>query len=118
MAMGQGKVEVAGQITHYARYIDWVVTTPLLLLALAFTAMFYVPKDERSKTLLFSLVATDVVMILCGLFADLSESSAARLTWYLCGVGAFGALLYLVWGPLRRVAQESDAELAASTPSW
>jgi bacteriorhodopsin len=113
MAMGQGKVEVAGQITHYARYIDWVVTTPLLLLALAFTAMFYVPKDERSKTLLFSLVATDVVMILCGLFADLSESSTARLTWYLCGVGAFGALLYLVWGPLRRVAQESDAELGS-----
>ena len=29
----QGKIEIAGQITHYARYIDWIVTTPLLLLS-------------------------------------------------------------------------------------
>ena len=111
MANGQGKIEVSGQVTHYARYMDWVVSTPLLLLALAFTAMFYVPKDERSKTLLFGLVAADVVMILCGLFADLSESSTARLLWFVCGVGAFLAVLYVVWGPLRRIAAESDAEL-------
>ncbi len=111
MAMGQGKTEVAGQITHYARYLDWVVSTPLLLLALAFTAMFYTPKHERSITLLFGLVAADVVMIVCGLLADLSESSTARLTWFLCGVGAFVAVLYLLWGPVRRIATNSDAEL-------
>jgi len=35
----QGKLEVAGQLTHYARYVDWMVTTPLLLLALSWTAM-------------------------------------------------------------------------------
>ncbi|RFP66171.1 lactococcin [Hymenobacter lapidiphilus] len=111
MAMGQGKVEVAGQVTHYARYLDWVVSTPLLLLALAFTAMFYTPKRERSITVLFGLVAADVVMILCGLLADLSENSTARLTWFLCGVGAFVAVLYLLWGPLRRLAANSDSEL-------
>ncbi|WP_167852032.1 bacteriorhodopsin [Hymenobacter elongatus] len=111
MALGQGKTQVAGQITHYARYMDWVVSTPLLLLALAFTAMFYVPKDDRSKTLLFGLVAADVVMIVCGLLADLSESSTARLVWYLCGVGAFVAVLSLVWGPVRRIAFDSDPEL-------
>jgi bacteriorhodopsin len=81
--------------------------------ALAFTAMFYVPKDERSKTLIFSLVAADVVMIVCGLFADLSEDSTARLMWYLCGVGAFLGVLYLVWGPLRTIATSSDPELGA-----
>ncbi|GAA4348876.1 bacteriorhodopsin [Hymenobacter saemangeumensis] len=113
MALGQGKTEVAGQVTHYARYADWVVSTPLLLLALAFTAMFYVAKEERSKTLLFGLVAADVVMIVCGLFADLSESSTARLMWFMCGVGAFLGVLYLVWGPLRRIANGSDPELGA-----
>jgi bacteriorhodopsin len=111
LALDQGKVEVAGQTTHYARYADWVVSTPLLLLSLAFTAMFYVPKDERNKTLLFQLVAADVIMIGCGLFADLSETSGARLLWFLCGVGSFLGVLYLIWGPLRRVAQESDAEI-------
>lgn len=113
MALDQGKKEVAGQITHYARYLDWVVSTPLLLMALAFTAMFYVPKKERSITLLFGLVAADVVMIMCGLFADLSESSTARLLWFVCGVGAFLGVLYLIWGPLRSIAANSDPELSA-----
>lgn len=113
MAMGQGKTEVAGQTTHYARYADWVVSTPLLLLALAFTAMFYVPKQKRDTTLLLSLVGADVVMIVCGLLADLSETSAARLTWFLCGVGAFCSVVYLIWGPLRRIAREGGPELAA-----
>jgi len=113
MAMGQGKTEVAGQVTHYARYVDWVVTTPLLLLSLAFTAMYYVPKEQRDTTLLASLAGADVVMIVCGLLADLSESSTARLTWFLCGVGAFFAVIYLIWGPLRRIATESSPELAA-----
>ncbi|NVO31491.1 bacteriorhodopsin [Hymenobacter lapidiphilus] len=113
MALGQGSVEVAGQTTYYARYLDWVVSTPLLLLALGFTAMFYTPKHERSITLLFGLVAADVVMILCGLLADLSESSTARLTWFLCGVGAFVAVLYLLWVPLRKLAANSDVELGS-----
>jgi bacteriorhodopsin len=111
MAMGQGKTEVAGQVTHYARYADWVVTTPLLLLSLAFTAMYYVPKEKRSTSLLASLVGADVVMIGCGLLADLSENLTARLTWFLCGVGAFFAVLYVLWGPLRQIAAEGGAEL-------
>lgn len=111
MALGQGKTEVAGQVTHYARYLDWLVTTPLLLLSLAFTAMFYVPKQERSTTLLFGLVAGDVVMIGCGLLADLSESSTARLLWFVCGIGAFFSVLYVLWGPLRRLATASDPEI-------
>ena len=68
MALNQGKIGVAGQITHYARYIDWVVTTPLLLLALAWTAMQFIPKD---KTLIAGLMGTDIIMILSGLIADL-----------------------------------------------
>ncbi|MBW3128628.1 bacteriorhodopsin [Hymenobacter profundi] len=117
MGLGQGKTEVAGQITHYARYIDWVVSTPLLLLALAFTAMFYIPKQERKLNLLFGLVAADVVMIVCGLFADLSENSTARLLWYICGVGAFLCVLYLIWTKLRQIAINSDAELGVYIPN-
>ncbi len=81
--------------------------------ALAFTAMFFQPKEKRSLTLLGSLVGADVVMILCGLLADLSASPAIRLTWFLCGMGAFVAVVYLIWGPLRRVATEGGPELAA-----
>ena len=44
MAMGQGQVEIAGQTAYYARYLDWMVSTPLLLLALSFTAMQFIEK--------------------------------------------------------------------------
>ncbi len=109
MALDQGKIGVAGQITYYARYLDWVVTTPLLLLALSLTAMHSIPKD---KGLIFGLMGADVVMIVCGLIADLS-TGATRYIWYLCGVGAFVAILSLIWGPLKAKADEQGAETAA-----
>ncbi len=40
----QGKLLVANQIAHYARYLDWIVTTPLLLLALSLLDLLL---DER-----------------------------------------------------------------------
>lgn len=108
MAMGQGKIEVAGQITHYARYIDWVVTTPLLLLALALTAMHSIPKD---KTLIAALMGSDVIMILCGLVADLSTGSA-RYFWYLSGCVVFLIIFTGIWGSLRRKTRGQGAELS------
>ena len=114
MALGQGKIEIAGQVTHFARYLDWLVSTPLLLLALGLTAMFYVPKDKRQVTLLAGLMGADVVMILCGLFADLSQSPTLRYVWYSCGVGAFLVVLYIIWSPLKRIADSYGSELSRS----
>lgn len=113
MAFGQGQIEIAGQITYYARYIDWIVTTPLLVLALGLTAMFYVPKDERQVTLLAGLVGVDAVMIICGLVADLSSTPAIRFTWYLLGCVALAVLLWGVWGPLRSIAANHGERLLA-----
>jgi len=109
MAFDQGKVTVEGQITYYARYLDWVVTTPLLLLALALTAMHRIPKD---KTLIAALMGADVFMILTGLIADLSPTPV-RYVWYGLGVAAFLVILYLIWVPLRAKAESQGAEVAA-----
>jgi bacteriorhodopsin len=102
LALGQGKIEVDGQITYVARYLDWVVTTPLLLLALSMTAFFKVEKDY---TLIASLMGADVIMILSGLIADLS-TEPARYIWYGIGVVAFVVIMYLLWVPLRTKALE------------
>lgn len=110
MALDQGKVEVAGQITHYARYVDWIVTTPLLLLALSWTAMQFIKKDW---TLLGFLVSTQVVVITTGLIADLSERNWVRYLWYICGVAAFLIVLWGVWQPLRARSHTQGAELSA-----
>lgn len=109
MAIGQGKVEVAGQITHYARYIDWIVTTPLLLLALSLTAMQFIKKDW---VLISSLMGTQVIVIVTGLVADLSERSWARSLWYICGVVAFLIVLQGIWGPLRAKSKLQEPELS------
>ncbi|MBD2465487.1 bacteriorhodopsin [Oscillatoria sp. FACHB-1407] len=109
MALDQGKVEVAGQITHYARYIDWIVTTPLLLLSLSSTAMYFMVKDW---TLIASLMATQVVVIASGLVADLSTTDGTRFLWYICGVVAFLVVLWGVWVPLRAKARGQSVELS------
>lgn len=109
MALDQGKVEVAGQVAHYARYVDWIVTTPLLLLALSWTAMQFIRKDW---TLIGFLISTQVVVITTGLIADLSERGWVRSLWYICGVVAFLVVLWGIWGPLRAKTREQSAELS------
>ena len=110
MVFGQGKTEAFGQVAHWARYVDWVVTTPLLLLALAFTALHEHADKRRHTTLVAGLLAADVFMILTGLVADLSPYPL-RYLWYLLGCAALVVVLSIVWGPLRRVAEASSPEL-------
>ncbi|MCU0569349.1 MAG: bacteriorhodopsin [Oculatellaceae cyanobacterium Prado106] len=107
----QGKLAIAGQTTHFARYIDWIVTTPLLLLALSLTAMHH--KTHKDKTLIFSLMLTQVIVILTGLVADLSVVPWVRYLWYTIGMVAFLVVLWGIWGPLRAIAHEQDAELSS-----
>ncbi len=102
MALGMGTVEVAGQTTYWARYADWVVTTPLLLTALWMTATTRTTKREHAPALV-TLIVADVVMILSGLVADLSDAPA-RGVYFGIGVAALGLIFWIVWGPLRRVA--------------
>ncbi|HEY9737356.1 MAG TPA: bacteriorhodopsin [Trichocoleus sp.] len=110
MALDQGKIEASGQIAHYARYIDWMVTTPLLLLSLSWTAMQFIKKDW---TLIGFLMSTQVVVITTGLIADLSERDWVRYLWYICGVAAFLVVLWGIWGPLRAKTKSQGPELEA-----
>ena len=112
MAFGYGTVEVAGQTTYWARYADWVVTTPLLLAALWMTATTRTDKRPHAATLV-ALVAADVIMILSGLVGDLSEGPA-RFVYYGVGVAALLLIFWVVWGPLRRVAEGQDAEVGST----
>lgn len=109
MAMGQGKVEIAGQMTHYARYMDWFITTPLLLLSLSWTAMHQIAKDW---TLIAALMGTQVIVIGSGLIADLSTTDETRFVWYTCGVVAFLVVLWGIWVPLRAKTRGQGIELS------
>ncbi|KAI0593659.1 FDD123 protein [Biscogniauxia sp. FL1348] len=70
----------------YARYIDWAITTPLLLLDLLLTA------GVPTHTILATLFA-DLIMIVCGLIGALTRT---RFKW---GFWTFGtaALLFIAY---------------------
>lgn len=108
MALDQGIVEVAGREVHVARYLDWLVSTPLLLLALASTGMFFRPLD---KTVIGTLIGLDVIMILSGLFADLTVREGVRWFWYLNGCVCLGLIFWLLWGAVRREAYAHNREI-------
>ncbi|KAI6801933.1 hypothetical protein KC358_g15379, partial [Hortaea werneckii] len=61
---------------YYARYIDWSITTPLLLLDLCLLA------GMNGGSILIAIVA-DLIMILTGLFAAYgSEGTPQKWGWY------------------------------------
>jgi bacteriorhodopsin len=110
MALGGGQTEVAGQTTYWARYADWVVTTPLLLVALSLTAMHAL--ERKRWGLVAALVVADVVMISSGAAADFMESDAARYGLYALGWVGLLTVIGLVWGPLRRLASTQPEPMA------
>ena len=112
MALGLGtttgpSMDGDPQTVYWARYVDWSVTTPLLLVATALTGMATIPKNF---TLIAALVVTDVVMILCGLVADLT-GGVASVVFYIAGCAAFCVVLWLLWGPVRAVSRNQDARV-------
>lgn len=107
LAMGQGQTEVLGQTVYYARYIDWVVTTPLLLLSLVLTGKYFI---DVEGTITGGLLGSQVIMILTGLVAELSPERP-RWFWYLSGCVALVVVLRIFWGPLHEKAKSQGTAI-------
>lgn len=108
MANHQGQVTLSsGREVLYARYIDWSVTTPVLLLGLSMTALH---GAHRRAGLVAGLLASDVVMIVTGLFFALSQDPFLKWVWYITSCAAFLAVYYVLFGPMRAEAQMRDEQ--------
>lgn len=105
MATGGGAAIVrepdAFRLFYYARYIDWTITTPLLLLGLAWVALGSI---GRNPQVVLGLVVADVAMILTGAVAGATGGSF-KWFWYVISCIFFLGVLVLIWGPLRSAAQ-------------
>ncbi len=113
MASGGGRVRMPdGHELFYMRYIDWAITTPLLLLSLGLTAL---GTPFRRWGLLLGVMGVDLYMIVTGFFSDASpHGSMMKWLWYGISSGAFLGVYYMLWGPLReesRLTGEKSADL-------
>ena len=94
MAVHQGAVVLNGNREFlYARYVDWSITTPVLLLGLSMTALH---GAHRRAGLVAGLLTADLVMIVTGMFFGLSDDPAAKWTWYVTSCIAFLGVYYVL----------------------
>lgn len=87
---------------YWARYVDWSITTPLLLLDLAFLA------GLNGANILVTVVA-DIIMVLTGLFAALAEDERVRWGYYAMGCLAYLVIIYQLAFHGRSMAMAKDA---------
>ncbi len=92
MATGHGSINVGGHIFFFARYIDWVFTTPLLLLDLALLA---IPNVRNRLGLVGVLLGADVYMIVTGLISGFL-TGADKYVWFATSTIAFLFILVVL----------------------
>jgi len=111
MALGFGKIvlPVNGELLdiYWARYADWLFTTPLLLLDLALLA------GARRSTI-GTLVGLDVMMILTGLVGAVTSGGGAgvRIVWWGVSTAFMLVLLYFLASRLTESARQRSGEAA------
>lgn len=106
MATGTGTWMVDGEPVFYARYVDWLVTTPLLLLGLLTVGLAPLTgggEAARGRNGLIGWVlGADVLMIATGLVASLRHDQGDRWLWYAISCVFFLLVLWALFGPVRQ----------------
>jgi len=91
---------------YWARYVDWSITTPLLLLDLALLA-------GLSGANILVAVFADLIMILTGLFAAFSDDEAQTWGWYTIACIAYLVIVYQLGFNGRTAASGKDGKTKA-----
>ncbi|MBD2104538.1 bacteriorhodopsin [Leptolyngbya sp. FACHB-261] len=106
MALGQGVNVIQDRTTYWVRYVTWFLSTPLLLLDLAYLGRTSVP-------LVGSLLGANAYMIATGFVATISPKPINYI-WYLVSCGAYLAIIYLLVKPYRLEAERKLPGMAGA----
>ena len=98
---------------YWARYADWLFTTPLLLLDLGLLA-------GADRNTIMTLVGLDVGMIVTGLVGAVATGQGSplggagtRIAWWGISCGFFVVLLYFLVSALSRKAAQRSGEVGS-----
>jgi len=91
---------------YWARYVDWAITTPLLLLDLSLLS------GLSGANILVAVVA-DLIMILSGFFAAYGHTDGQTWGWYTWAVIAFLVIVYQLASNGRVAVANKDSKTKA-----
>ena len=103
MIFGHTVAMINGQEVYWGRFLDWIITTPLLLLDLG------VLSGARPK-LIGAVIGADMFMIATGLIATLVVPPE-NFVWYVISCGAFLALLWALFSEYTDTARRRDEKV-------
>ncbi len=107
MALQQGVIVINDRNIYFARYIDWIVTTPLLVISIASVAMYY---EQKDKLLFSKLIFADIFFIITGIIGDLSYKPI-NYFWYFAGLISFIILNTMLWTTVKAKAKEQGTKI-------
>ena len=109
MALGQGSFLLGDREVFWARYADWSITTPLLLL-------HFVVMLRIRPVLAAGIIFADVAMILTGFGGALADHGHhVNYLWWIVSSGMFIAIFAILATQLGAYAREGDPRRAAVT---
>ena len=88
------------------RYVDWLLTVPLLLVELV--AVLALPKSV-TRSLLTRLIIAAVLMIGLGYPGEISADSGTRWLWWTLSMIPFLYILYVLWVELSKSLDRQPA---------
>ena len=93
------------------RYVDWLLTVPLLLLETV--AVLALPLSER-KSLLTKLIPASALMIVLGYPGEIADANGPRMIWGALSTIPFLYILYVLFVELTKSLQHQSPEVAAT----
>ncbi|MBC7581884.1 bacteriorhodopsin [Aeromicrobium sp.] len=116
LATHLGDFSFNGKTVQVARYADWVITTPLLLLGLLAVGLPTVLKLKNLNYrlgLILAILGLDIYMILTGFLAVLANSNNSYV-WYAVSCGAFLAITLLLFSEVRNLSLHNGGKKVAA----
>lgn len=90
------------------RYVDWLLTVPLLVAELV--AVMTLPKGKRGA-IMGKLIIASALMIALGYPGEVSNDQATALLWGTLSSVPFAYILYVLWGELSKSTAGESGEV-------
>ncbi|NDJ52783.1 MAG: bacteriorhodopsin [Chloroflexi bacterium] len=94
------------------RYVDWLLTVPLLVAELI--AVLNLPKGQRGR-LTAQLVIASVAMIVLGYPGEIAQTAGARALWGFLSTIPFVYIVWILFGQLNGAIEQQTGEAKVLT---